>query len=86
MTEVRITIAGHTNHGKTSIVRTLTDDVTFGQVANRPITVDVTARNVTGPALPGALRIFDTPGLERASDALASLFGKKNIRRRCELL
>lgn len=75
MTEVRITIAGHTNHGKTSIVRTLTDDVTFGQVANRPITVDVSAQNITGAALPGALRIFDTPGLERATDALASLSG-----------
>ncbi len=72
MIELRITIAGHMNHGKTSIVRTLTDDVIFGV----PNTVEVACRKKQSPALGGLLSIFDTPGLELASTALGSLNGK----------
>ncbi len=67
---IRITVAGHANHGKTSIVRTLTEDERFGQVDDRAgVTKRVTEREIS---LAGKtfLRIFDTPGFQHAGDAL----------------
>jgi len=71
MTELRITIAGHMNHGKTSIVRTLTDDIIFGVVGLRHPTNEVSKQIIRSNALEGSLEIYDTPGLELASAALA---------------
>ena len=71
MTEpLRLAVAGHTNVGKTSLLRSLTRDVGFGEVSHRPSTT----RHVEGARLSAdgeaMLDLFDTPGLE---DAIALL-------------
>jgi uncharacterized protein DUF3482/50S ribosome-binding GTPase len=61
---LKIAIVGHTNTGKTSLVRTLTRDAEFGEVSARP----ATTRHVEGTVLLVAGRplveLYDTPGLE----------------------
>lgn len=65
-----IAVVGHTNVGKTSLLRTLTRDVGFGEVSPHPSTtrqVEGARLSVDGTAL---LELYDTPGLE---DAIALL-------------
>ncbi|HCS09076.1 MAG TPA: DUF3482 domain-containing protein, partial [Pseudomonas sp.] len=65
-----LAVVGHTNVGKTSLLRTLTRDVGFGEVSHRPSTtrhVEGARLSVDGEAL---LELYDTPGLE---DAIALL-------------
>lgn len=68
MAAPQVAIVGHTNTGKTSLLRTLARDARFGEVEDRP----ATTRDVRGIDLLDedhvAMRLFDTPGLE---DALA---------------
>jgi hypothetical protein len=67
---LRLAVVGHTNVGKTSLLRTLTRDVGFGEVSHRPSTtrhVEGARLSVEGEAL---LELYDTPGLE---DAIALL-------------
>jgi hypothetical protein len=71
MTEpLRIAVVGHTNTGKTSLLRTLLRDTRFGEVSSRPSTT----RHVEGARLLADGRpvatLFDTPGME---DAIALL-------------
>ncbi|MCY1394869.1 small GTP-binding protein domain protein [compost metagenome] len=67
MTEpLKLAVVGHTNVGKTSLLRTLTRDVGFGEVSHRPSTtrhVEGARLSVDGDAL---LELYDTPGLEDA--------------------
>ncbi len=67
---LRVAVVGHTNTGKTSLLRTLARDVGFGEVSDAP----GTTRHVEGLRLfaDGApvLELFDTPGME---DAIALL-------------
>lgn len=62
----RIAVVGHTNAGKTSLLRTLTRRNAFGEVSERP----GTTRHVESVDLvlagASAIRFFDTPGLEDA--------------------
>ncbi len=71
MTEpLKLAVVGHTNVGKTSLLRTLTRDVGFGEVSHRPSTtrhVEGARLSVDGEAL---MELYDTPGLE---DAIALL-------------
>ena len=65
MTErLRIAVVGHSNTGKTSLLRTLTRDPDFGQVADEA----GTTRHVQGALLrlpgEGEIEWFDTPGME----------------------
>lgn len=63
-----LAVVGHTNTGKTSLMRTLLHDSQFGEVDSRPSTTrEVTSIDVDadGQLL---LRLFDTPGLEAGSD------------------
>ncbi|AGU50411.1 putative GTP-binding protein HSR1 [Variovorax paradoxus B4] len=63
---IRIAVVGHTNAGKTSLLRTLTRRANFGEVSQRPGTtrhVESVDLDVNGQA---AVRFFDTPGLEDA--------------------
>ncbi|QXI28244.1 GTPase/DUF3482 domain-containing protein [Pseudomonas vanderleydeniana] len=65
-----LAVVGHTNVGKTSLLRTLTRDVGFGEVSHRPSTtrhVEGARLSVEGQPL---LELYDTPGLE---DAIALL-------------
>jgi hypothetical protein len=67
---VTLALVGHTNAGKTSLLRTLTRRADFGEVSMRP----GTTRHVEalGLALDGrdAVRFLDTPGLEDAAALL----------------
>lgn len=70
---LRIAVVGHTNTGKTSLLRTLARDTAFGEVADTP----ATTRQVEGIALlvegePG-VELFDTPGLEAAPELYETL-------------
>ncbi|MEJ8851424.1 GTPase/DUF3482 domain-containing protein [Variovorax rhizosphaerae] len=63
---IRIAVVGHTNAGKTSLLRTLTRRIRFGEVSERPGTtrhVEKIALEVAGRA---AVTFLDTPGLEDA--------------------
>lgn len=61
---VRIALVGHTNTGKTSLMRTLTRDGRFGEVSSRPSTT----RHVEGARLiadnEALIELYDTPGME----------------------
>ena len=67
---LRIAVVGHTNTGKTSLLRTLLRDTRFGEVSSRPSTT----RHVEGARLLAngdtVAKLFDTPGME---DAIALL-------------
>lgn len=61
-----IAVVGHTNAGKTSLLRTLTRRVDFGEVSDRPGTTrhsEAIALRLDGRVL---ARFIDTPGLEDA--------------------
>lgn len=63
---IRIAVVGHTNAGKTSLLRTLTRRVNFGDVSERPGTTrHVETVDLVVDGAP-AVRFFDTPGLEDA--------------------
>lgn len=70
---LRIAVVGHTNTGKTSLLRTLTRDKSFGEVSAMPSTT----RHVQGARLAigneVVVELFDTPGLEEAIALLESL-------------
>ena len=70
---IKITLVGHTNTGKTSLLRTLTRDTTFGEVADSP----GTTRHVEGARLRlegrAVLEWFDTPGMEDSISLLEYL-------------
>src|SRR5690606_38829149 len=89
-----LAVVGHTNTGKTSLLRTLTRDAAFGQVSNSP----GTTRHVEGARLTvddeALVELFDTPGLEDSmalldfmdqlsqpveSEALVELFGAPGV-------
>jgi hypothetical protein len=61
---IHIAVVGHTNAGKTSLLRTLTRQARFGEVSDRPGTtrhVEAIGLQVNGVT---RVRYFDTPGLE----------------------
>lgn len=63
---IRIAVVGHTNAGKTSLLRTLTRRIDFGEVSDRPGTtrhVESVDLKIDGRSV---VRFFDTPGLEDA--------------------
>jgi len=70
---LRIAVVGHTNTGKTSLLRTLTRDSHFGAVSARPSTT----RHVEGVSLGiGAtplVTLYDTPGMEDSIALLETL-------------
>ncbi|MCB1889953.1 MAG: GTPase/DUF3482 domain-containing protein [Rhodocyclaceae bacterium] len=77
-----LAVVGHTNAGKTSLLRTLTRDAEFGEVSARP----ATTRHVEGVELMAdgrpMLRLYDTPGLEDAlglADLLEALSGNERL-------
>jgi hypothetical protein len=70
---LRIAVVGHTNTGKTSLLRTLTRDAGFGEVSSRP----GTTRHVEGARLlvdgEALVELYDTPGMEDPIALLESL-------------
>jgi GTPase Era involved in 16S rRNA processing len=78
---LKVAVVGHTNTGKTSLLRTLTQDVSFGEVSDHP----GTTRHVEGTALlvDGAplIELYDTPGLEDSIGLLEHLDWRRSDRR-----
>lgn len=78
LSPLRIAVVGHTNTGKTSLLRTLIRDTRFGEVSVRPSTT----RHVEGARLGiGAEQIaefYDTPGIEEAI-ALLELLDTQSV-------
>ncbi|MBX3374787.1 MAG: GTPase/DUF3482 domain-containing protein [Phycisphaeraceae bacterium] len=68
-----IAVVGHTNTGKTSLLRTLLRDVTFGEVADAPGITRVNERGVIPVPGAGGITLIDTPGLEDSVALLAHL-------------
>ncbi|SEQ04378.1 small GTP-binding protein domain-containing protein [Ectothiorhodospira magna] len=63
---LQVAVVGHTNTGKTSLLRTLSRDTEFGEVRDAPATtrhVEGTQLLVDGTPL---VALYDTPGLEDA--------------------
>lgn len=70
---LRICVVGHTNHGKTSTIRTLVEDASFGVVDNAPgVTrnVEETRVAISGKSL---FHVLDTPGFELLDERLYEL-------------
>jgi len=75
---LKVAVVGHTNTGKTSLLRTLTRDIGFGDVSNRAATTrDVEAATLLVDGTP-AMALFDTPGLEDSSGLLERLGAIRN--------
>lgn len=77
---LKTAVVGHTNTGKTSLLRTLTRDLTFGEVSNRHATtrhVEGTSLLVEGIPL---IELYDTPGLEDSIGLLEHLESLKTDR------
>lgn len=78
---LKVAVVGHTNTGKTSLLRTLTRDMTFGDVCDRPGTtrhVEETVLLVDGRPL---IELYDTPGLEDSIALLERLEAERSDRR-----
>lgn len=75
---LKIAVVGHTNAGKTSLLRTLTRDETFGEVSDRP----AVTRHVEGVSLLAGGRpvaeLYDTPGLEDSIGLFELLRGARD--------
>lgn len=72
---IEVAVVGHTNAGKTSLLRTLTRRAAFGEVSAQPGTtrhVEVADLKMNGES---AVRFFDTPGLEDAVTLLDLMKG-----------
>lgn len=70
---LRLAVVGHTNTGKTSLMRTLTRDADFGEVDASPSTtrqVEGVALQVDGERI---VELYDTPGLEDAGSLIEAL-------------
>jgi hypothetical protein len=75
---IEIAVVGHTNAGKTSLLRTLTRHSDFGEVSDRPGTtrhVESIDLKIDGVS---AVRFFDTPGLEDSTTLLDYLRALEN--------
>ncbi|WP_227430362.1 DUF3482 domain-containing protein [Psychrobacter sp. I-STPA6b] len=66
---LKLAVVGHTNTGKTSLLRTLLRDVYFGEVKNEAATTRHVERAVISDSQTGEplVALYDTPGLEDAS-------------------
>ncbi len=70
---LKLAVVGHTNTGKTSLVRTLLRSSEFGQVADRGGTtrqITSSCLSVNGEVL---VELFDSPGLENAPELIEAL-------------
>lgn len=78
---LKAAVVGHTNTGKTSLLRTLTRNIGFGEVSNRHATtrqVEGTTLLIEGVPL---IELYDTPGLEDSIGLLEHLDALKTDRR-----
>jgi len=67
---LRIAVVGHTNTGKTSLVRTLTHNRAFGQVRDQAGTTRRVATAELVAESGACIELFDSPGLENAPELI----------------
>lgn len=69
---LKLAVVGHTNTGKTSLLRTLLRDVYFGEVKNAPATTRHVEKALLSDTQTGEnlVALYDTPGLEDATGLL----------------
>ena len=80
-TSIHLSIIGHTNTGKTSLMRTLTRNSDFGEVKNATATTrHVSAVNINGTDGTPLVVLYDTPGLEDATGVMDYLHEHTDIR------
>lgn len=79
-TPLKIVVVGHTNHGKTSTIRTLTEDAKFGKVGDGRTTtgIEYKRNHINGKT---TYLIYDTPGFENLDDLLIEVQSKLKINR-----
>lgn len=65
--ELQLVVAGHTNTGKTSLLRTLARDAAFGEVSASPSTTRQVQALHLVDRIGLRITVYDTPGLERAA-------------------
>lgn len=70
MKPLSLAVVGHTNTGKTSLLRTLLRDSTFGEVKNAPATTRHVEQAAIGNGNETFVYLYDTPGLEDAGGVL----------------
>ncbi len=67
---LKIAVVGHTNTGKTSLVRTLTRNRAFGQVEDRGGTTRQITTTELGRDGQALIELYDSPGLENAPELI----------------
>ncbi|ASK26757.1 GTP-binding protein [Neisseria chenwenguii] len=65
-----LAVVGHTNTGKTSLLRTLLRDGSFGEVKNAPSTTRHVEQAAVSDGSDTLVYLYDTPGLEDAGGVL----------------
>ena len=70
MNPLKTAVVGHTNTGKTSLLRTLLRDDAFGEVQNAAATTRHVEEAAIGAGGETLLLLYDTPGLEDAGGLL----------------
>jgi Domain of unknown function (DUF3482)/50S ribosome-binding GTPase len=70
---IRIAVVGHTNAGKTSLIRTLLRDDRFGEIDDAAGTTRYVEKAAVFAADDEAINLFDTPGFEDSSALLQTL-------------
>lgn len=78
---LKVAVVGHTNTGKTSLMRTLMRDVDFGEVSDRPAVTRAVEAAVLRAGGTTAIELFDTPGLEDSIGLLETLDAIRGERR-----
>ena len=78
---LKVAVVGHTNTGKTSLMRTLMRDVEFGEVSDRPAVTREVEAAVLRAEGEVAIDLFDTPGLEDSIGLLEHLESLRGDRR-----
>ncbi len=76
---LKIAVVGHTNTGKTSLLRTLSRDKKFGEVSAMPSTTRHVQMLRMGVGSDIIVELFDTPGLEEAIALLETLDAQKQV-------
>ncbi len=70
---IKVAVVGHTNTGKTSLIRTLLRDDRFGEISDAAGTTRSVEKSAIFAADAEVLTLFDTPGFEDSSALLLAL-------------
>jgi len=73
MAAINVAVVGHTNSGKTSLIRTLLRDDRFGEIDDAAGTTRYVEKSVVFADESDVLNLFDTPGFEDSSALLQEL-------------